>query len=327
MVKVLEALYTDEGIGELLSSKAKKMTIWLETLADVDSGEFPNLGTNDGSAPFLPELSSHRSLKDTLDAANFVFNGTSRFKTSGELFYFLNALGVEGTPLKEPLKLNSSNFEQSGLMCLINHSHGIKAFVKYPVYKFRPSQSDLLHVDIWISGVNIARDLGTYSYNCLNNSDYYKILSSISAHNTVQFGEYDGMPKLGKFLYSNWAHLAFQYCSDTHWHGAYSTYFGSYHERKVKLLDDTVLVEDIIKSDCDFATLRWHVYGSEWLVDDDKVKSKDIELLLEANTELTISLKTVYESQYYRKLEPLTCIEVRFKPQNVSISSTFKKLK
>ena len=327
MVKVLEARYTKEGIGKILSSQAKKMTIWLEVLADFDSGDFPNIGTNDGSAPFLPQLSIHRSLKDTIDAANFVFNGTSRFNTSGELFYFLNALGVEGRPLKEPLKLNSCNFEQSGLMRLSDHTHGIKAFVKYPVYKFRPSQSDFLHVDVWIDGVNIAKDLGTYSYNCPKEIDYYKILSSISAHNTIQFGDYDAMPRLTKFLYSNWAYLEFQYHSNTHWHGAYITYFGAYHERKVSICENNVLIEDKIQSDCEFATLRWHVSGNDWLVDGNKIKSKDIELLLEANTELSITLNKVNESRYYRKLEPLICIEVLFKPQKAYISSTFKKLK
>ena len=327
MVKVLEARYTKHGIGELLYSQARKMIVWLEALADVNSGEFSNLGTNDGSAPFIPQLSSFRCLKDTLDAANFVFNGISRFNTTGELFYFLNALGVEGVPKLNPLKPSSRNFTQSGLMHLREPNSGVTAYVKYPVYKFRPAQSDLLHVDVWWDGVNIARDLGTYSYNCHKERDYYDILSSISSHNTIQFGDYDGMPKLGKFLYSNWPSLKFQKYSDSFWHGAYETYFGGYHERKVSVLEETVFIEDLARSDCDKAILRWHVPGMGWLVEGNRVKCKDIELILSANTELTISISMVNESLFYLKLEPVTSIEVSFKPKDASITSTFKVLK
>lgn len=325
VVSVLENLYTKDKIAELLSTKAKNMITWLESLVNVHTGDFPNLGTNDGSAPFLPQLSNFRSLKDTLDAANFVFNGFSRFSMSGELFYFLSALGVKGIPNQEPLVPRSRNLIDSGLMHLRDQKNESAVFIKYPLYKFRPAQSDLLHVDIWLEGANIAKDLGTYSYNCPTDSDYCSTLSCISSHNTIQFASYDGMPKLSHFLYSNWAFLEFQHYSDDYWHGAYKTYFGSYHERKVSIYKGKVFIVDQTQSDCNTAVLRWYVHGNDWLVDGNNIKSKDFELRLKANIELTISLRPANESRFYMKLETLTCIEVLFEPKDATIQSTFQK--
>ena len=34
-----------------------------------------------------------------------------------------------------------------------------------PIYKFRPSQADPMHLDLWIDGLNLLKDGGTLSYN------------------------------------------------------------------------------------------------------------------------------------------------------------------
>lgn len=68
-------------------------------------------------------------------------------------------------------------------------------------FKFRPSQSDALHVDFWINGVNFLRDGGTYSYNTLATEvlNYY---SSCKGHNTIEFDGRDQMPRISRFLFA-----------------------------------------------------------------------------------------------------------------------------
>lgn len=39
------------------------------------------------------------------------------------------------------------------------------AMLRYPRFRFRPSQADALHLDLWLEGRNLLRDAGTYSYN------------------------------------------------------------------------------------------------------------------------------------------------------------------
>ena len=39
------------------------------------------------------------------------------------------------------------------------------AMLRYPRFKFRPSQADALHVDLWVDGENLLRDARAYSYN------------------------------------------------------------------------------------------------------------------------------------------------------------------
>ena len=40
-----------------------------------------------------------------------------------------------------------------------------KTFIRCCSYRDRPYQSDNLHIDIWIDGINFLRDSGTFMYN------------------------------------------------------------------------------------------------------------------------------------------------------------------
>ena len=60
--------------------------------------------------------------------------------------------------------------------------------MKFPVYNFRPSNCDALHLDLWQNGNNILRDGGSYCYSDINAFQYY---AGNQSHNTVQFNAHN----------------------------------------------------------------------------------------------------------------------------------------
>ena len=74
------------------------------------------------------------------------------------------------------------------------------AVLNYPQFRFRPSQSDALHVDLWVNGKNLLKDGGTFSYNSTM-TDWFM---STAAHNTIEFDKRNQMPHISRFLFGDW---------------------------------------------------------------------------------------------------------------------------
>jgi hypothetical protein len=193
--------------------------------------------------------------------------------------------------------------------------------LRYPRFKFRPSQNDMLHLDLWINGENILRDGGSYSYN--SDSRLMNYFGSISGHNTIQFDNHEPMEKISRFLYVNWL--------KTNWiekfanidgklsFGAgYTDIFGVKHKRKVDLLQDKLVVTDDITNFKINAIQRWRLIDSDWefVEKNDKnifLRSNSKKLFIHVsctenitNSELTEGL----ESLFYMKTNNLPVLEV-----------------
>ncbi|HEY0983760.1 heparinase II/III domain-containing protein [Schlesneria sp.] len=69
-------------------------------------------------------------------------------------------------------------------------------------FRHRPAQADMLHVDIWWRGLNIALDPGTYSYN--SPAPWNNPFSHTEHHNTVSVDGRDQMDRASRFLWLPW---------------------------------------------------------------------------------------------------------------------------
>src|SRR3546814_21172555 len=74
------------------------------------------------------------------------------------------------------------------------------AMLRYPLFRFRPSQADARHLDLWLGGRNLLRDAGSFSYA----EEDGVWFGGTSAHNSVEFDGRDQMPRLGRFLFGAW---------------------------------------------------------------------------------------------------------------------------
>lgn len=69
-------------------------------------------------------------------------------------------------------------------------------------YRSRPSHADHLHLDLWLNGLNLALDPGTFSYNAAPPWD--NVLTNALVHNTLTVDGRDQMTRAGRFLYLDW---------------------------------------------------------------------------------------------------------------------------
>ena len=130
--------------------------------------------------------------------------------------------------------------------------------MSYPINKSRPSQADALNVDLWYKGINILKDSGSYSYDPESSIN----LDSTAAHNTIEFDGRDQMPKIRKFLYTNWLQATdIQEIEEKgQWISAsarYIDYCGASHSRKIKIGDKVFDCHDTITGNFNRARLRY----------------------------------------------------------------------
>ena len=262
-----------------------KMTIGKE-------GDAPNFGSNDGA--MLENLHScdYRDFRVSTQTLFGLLSGEKVYNTSSldEALYWRVGSDSSIFPLRT-INLPKHEIFDNQILLLRNNKSTV--FVKIPDDTYRPG-NDAFHIDLWVKGEEVICDSGTYSYNDTS-SDYYK---SVAAHNTIQFGDHEQMPKIGRFLYGNW--LKPDYISqvreseiDLSWTGRYTDYIGNQHSRTITLSETSLRVEDRVNTE-EKAVARYRFAKDNYL--SDFTESKD------QKTTSNIS-KYYYQKQESKALE------------------------
>ena len=138
----------------------------------------------------------------------------------------------------------------------------LRAFLRLPVQKFRPSQADALHLDVWHGGDCLLGDAGTHLYNDPAGPD----LSRTAAHSTIAFDDDDQMPRLSRFLYGAWLRPTSITATADEIGAAYRDWKGRMHTRSVRLGGDQVQVADAVGGRFTRACLRWRLPEGAWVL-------------------------------------------------------------
>jgi len=143
------------------------------------------------------------------------------------------------------------------------------AMLRYPRFHFRPSQSDALHLDLWLGRENLLKDAGTFSYN--TDKKWLDYFGGTAGHNTVQFDGRDQMPRLSRFLFGDWLKTSWEKplreSEETVEFGAgYRDSHGASHQRSVQLSDAKLIVNDQITGFNQKAVLRWRLVNDDWVL-------------------------------------------------------------
>jgi hypothetical protein len=212
----------------------RKCTSCLGSMAEPRTGHVPNYGSNDGSDLLPLTTCNHQDYRPIIqlahrclamqepfrsgpwDEAHFWFGlfehdtgmREADGRTSSEKRSFSRVEGkiepAEGNAIPDEwtdyTKMQWS-FPQAGLHFL----RGVETWGMFRCGSFtqRPGHSDLLHLDLWWKGENIARDAGTYLYNGAD--PWQNGLATIKVHNTPVVDEKEPMRRAGRFLWLNWA--------------------------------------------------------------------------------------------------------------------------
>lgn len=320
--------YKQAPFSESFMQKARLVLGWLATMVDPECGDAPNLGSNDTTALFKIDSGDYRDYRGRLQSLSVLLL-QQRCYGNGHWNEALKLLGVDFNEFPiVPLKQKSQEFESGGIVKI--YSDNSWALVRYPRFKFRPSQADCLHFDLWVSGVNVLRDNGTYSYNAEPKiRDYFR---GIESHNSVQFDGKQPMPMVSRFLFSDWVNTTVtkplsEKDGRFEWSGYYKDTNCCFHKRTVIYDNNEYIIRDEIRNYSKKAIIRWHLADLQWRLDG-KILCSDM-VTIESAINGVVCMPNLVESDqslYYMSKTKKPAIYLEIDPPSAIVETTISIL-
>jgi hypothetical protein len=313
MVEIWRRKLSLSAFSHRYQDRARSATLWIQSFVDPDTGHVPNIGANDGAQliplgdwstlDFRPSLSLAMALH---------FQSKSGSSLDGSN---LPAEWFEIIPTVERrFPQESALFPDGGFAVL--RAGQAAAFMRFPRFRFRPSQADALHVDLWVEGKGLLRDGGSYSYaNAGGLGNYF---NGTAGHNSIMFDDQDQMPKIGRFLFAEWLSTSrfskIEPSGETMTFSAgYRTRNGMSHDRAVSLSSSAMMVTDTVSGFRHKAVLRWRLPVGDWMIIGQVLTHKNLTLELKTSIPI-VALRLVegFESLRYcqKSICPILEVEI-----------------
>lgn len=254
-----------EPFSDELRNRVSKATDFLYQIQDEESGRVPYYGQNDGALILPLSNSDYQDFRPVIQAAHYFLKRTRRYSSGpwDEDLLWLFGPDALASPVSTQ-KREDLKADQGGYYTL--RSGDGFAFTRCAEFRHRPAQADLLHVDLWWRGQNIAMDAGTFSYNAP--APWNNPLARTAYHNTATVDGRDQMERAGKFLWLPWAQgrarVYHRSHALTYWEGEHNGYErlnkGAHHRRAIARLGEHWLVLDDLTSEGE------HLYRLHWLL-------------------------------------------------------------
>ena len=303
--------------------KVKAATKWLYTFTIDSTGHSPNIGANDGARLYNLTSADYSDKRPSIQLASQLFFNRPFYPPDNhnEPFYWLKINPTYN--LHDSItNINSSLFRDGGFCYL---SKGIiKVFIRFPMYYFRPSHADALHMDLWIEDLNIFRDTGSFSYNT---DEYWQTyFTDTKAHNTIEFDGRNQMPKLSRFLFGQWLKTSYfsqieTFKDSISWSAEYRDNYGASHSRQITVFARKVIIEDTIEGVIEYAILRFHLAPLNWIMNNYVCSSDICDISISSNSQIVRStLIDGFESKYYMEKSRIKILEIEVN-QNTKITT------
>ena len=173
----------------------------LYQLQDEVTGRVPCYGANDGALILPLSNTDYVDYRPAVQAARQLTSDERAYPPGPWDEASLWLFGEEPKPVAAAPARVDRRTAPSGYVALRSAS-GF-AFTRCGAFRHRPSHADLLHLDLWWRGINVALDPGTFSYN--SPAPWDGGLAGTAVHNTLTVDGRDQMDKVGRFLWLPWA--------------------------------------------------------------------------------------------------------------------------
>ena len=253
-----------------LKERVSRACDFLFQIQDEESGRVPCYGQNDGALILPLNNCDYQNFRPVIQAIRYLCTATRSYDNGpwDEDLLWLFGLDALNAPLKT-LRRDDLRAEIGGYYTL--RSQTSFAFIRCATFRDRPGQADILHLDLWWRGQNIALDAGTYSYNAP--APWDNRLAHTAYHNTVTVDGLNQMDQAGKFLWLPWLHSSVNYQKRSrsenlaYWEGEHDGYQRikqpvSQRRAILRLGDEWWLVSDALNSNGS------HDYRLQWLLPD-----------------------------------------------------------
>ena len=202
-------------------------------------GDLPNYGSNDGALIFPLSACGYRDYRPALNAAHALSAGR-RLYGGGEQEEELLWFGGSAAPLLPPARASAA-FPGAGLYVLRGADEVMMICLKN--HTTRPAHMDGMHIDLWVDGVNVLCDGGTYSYA----ADVGKALMRTGAHNTVAVDGIEQMNEGKGFMLCDWPAVRLIRFDEAGFAGELRSRNGYRHARRVFRRQSGYHVEDEVE--------------------------------------------------------------------------------
>jgi hypothetical protein len=188
---------TGEKFKEVVYERAKKSLDFLMVCQDETSGQLPNYGANDGALFFPLNDADYRDYRPQLNVLHYFFDKTNYTVGQEDIHWF----GGDNHSVVAKTFRGAFKFDKGGYY--IFKEDDSLSFIRCGSHKDRPSQADNLHLDVWVKGINVLRDAGSYKYN--TDADSLRYFLGTRSHNTLMIADNDQMLKGPRFIWFNWS--------------------------------------------------------------------------------------------------------------------------
>lgn len=286
-------------------------TQWLQAMVNAENGDGPNLGANDGARLLQLTDTDYRDFRPSVQLAMALFANARAYTAEGPWNRPLRWLGIElpQTLAEQPA---SQLFDDGGFAVL--RRGPAMAMLRYPRFRFRPSQADALHLDLWLGGRNLLRDAGTYSYN--TEAQWLNYFPGTASHNTVQFDDRDQMPRLSRFLFGDWLKTSTleplrEQAVNISFAAGYRDGRKASHRREINLDAGSLHVVDQVAGFQHKAVLRWRLEPGHWRMAGNSLSNGEHVLQVQASIPIVrFELIDGWESRYYLEKTQVPVLEI-----------------
>lgn len=271
---------------------------WLDQMTN-DAGAAPILGANDGARLLQTASSAYGDMRPHLALASRLLAGVQLRPEADQLTCWLpERADRPGPPSARP---RLQIFEEGGYAIL---EHGqVRAFLRLPRYRFRPSHADALHLDLWHGDACVVTDAGTWSYAVTGLGGD---LANTSAHATVTIDDRPQMRRLGRFLFGDWLDGSWDVVDVGETFGIVARYrdaWGASHERQVLMGPDGVRVRDRLSGARRKVELAWPLAGKDWKVTLDGAVSGAVSVRVKLPENASLGARPGVRSPAYMSAE------------------------
>lgn len=206
-----------------------------------EDGRMPNYGANDGTLIFPVTTCEFEDYKPVINTMTCLMAGVNLYKPGDyqeEYLWFSNG---ERENSFQPIERKSLSCTKTGLY----HYRYLQTYMMLNAHNYerRPGHMDQLHVDLWINGINVLCDTGTYSYADKQGEE----LSGTSGHNTVIICGREQMRKIGKFLIYAVPHIDVIKCDEKELDVQLISQNRYKHRRHIEFETNRVVIRDFVE--------------------------------------------------------------------------------
>lgn len=179
-------------------------TQFIYQLLDQKTGRVPRYGNDDGSLLFPLSCCEYQDYRPVVNLCLAIISQKTHFGRGPwdeDLLWFGLDQLPEATTAEKEQKAAVVSMASAG--CHIIRGTGSFVFIRAGSFVHRPTQLDMMHVDVWAGGNNIALDPGTYSYNAPGIWQDIPFARS-GFHNSITVDGKEFAKKLSKFLFAPW---------------------------------------------------------------------------------------------------------------------------